>query len=142
MLLETIKNIDDLLKHAQVQDSNLLTKAPKLTKELGQIQWNDSARDIYNKVRGLKPWPMAYTFYQNKMLKILECELVESTEDNLNSVKNGEIVNIDSTGFTVSCGNEELINIKMVHFQNSKPMDARSFINGQRIEVGIDFNDV
>ena len=56
-----------------------VTYAPKLTKEMGKIDWKRPAQSIINQVRGLQPWPGAYTFYNGKMLKIIQAQI--STED-------------------------------------------------------------
>ena len=52
-----------------------VTYAPKLTTQMGKIDWNKPARSIFNQVRGLQPWPGAYTFYNGKMLKILQAAI-------------------------------------------------------------------
>ena len=61
------------------QDESKVTWAPKLTKEMGLIDWNRSARSMMDQVRGLQPWPGAYTFYNGKMLKINQAQI--STEN-------------------------------------------------------------
>ena len=65
------------------QDETQVTYAPKLTKEMGKIDWKKPARSIINQVRGLQPWPGAYTFYNGKMLKIIQAQI--TTEDVGNS---------------------------------------------------------
>ncbi|MDE2027413.1 MAG: methionyl-tRNA formyltransferase, partial [Candidatus Omnitrophica bacterium] len=54
------------------QDQALVTYAPKLTKDMGRIDWKKTAASVNNQVRGLQPWPGAYTFYKGKMLKIIK----------------------------------------------------------------------
>ncbi len=59
------------------QDGSQATRAPKLQKELGYIQWTDPAIRIHNLVRGLQPWPGAYTFVKGNLMKILETAFVD-----------------------------------------------------------------
>ena len=63
------------------QDENLATYAPKLKKKEGEIDWQLSAEEIMRKVRGLQPWPGAFTYLDGKMLKILEAQAETAGQD-------------------------------------------------------------
>jgi len=117
------------------QDHQKATLAPKLTKELGHIQWAREAREIYNLVRGLLPWPGAYTFYEGKLLKILEARIVD---DNFSQHEPGTVSEVTKEGIAVAAGGGGLL-IKEVHLQDSKPMDAHSFVVGHSIKTGFKF---
>ena len=133
-----IKTIDALEKNQctfLVQDSKLITLAPKLTKELGCIDWHKSAREIHNLVRGLLPWPTAYTFYQEKMLKILATEIVHLSNSKFQP---GEVIEIKKEGFVVGTGRDGLF-VKDVHPSNSCSMDAASFVRGYQLQAGDKF---
>jgi len=134
-LLNTIELIEKDEVTPVKQKEKDVSFAPKLTKELGQIDWKKSAAAIRNQIRGLKPWPCAYTSYKGKMLKILETELVEVQG---NPREPSEVVAIFKKGMIVATGEGGLLVYK-VHLQDSREMDALSFCNGQRLEVGFRF---
>jgi len=134
-LLETIEKIKKNKILSIHQDDKSATLAPKLTKELGRIDWGKSAVDIYNLVRGLLPWPGAYVQYKDKVLKILETSVLLGE---LTDKKSGEVVRIEKEGFAVATGHGVLL-IKQVHLEASNPMDAHSFVIGHRLEEGFQF---
>jgi len=71
-------------------------------------------------VRGLLPWPTAYTIYKEKFLKILETEIIEC---HLNDHNPGDIIEVGKQGFTVATADKGLL-VKHLHYESSKPMDA------------------
>jgi len=134
-LLKTIDSIDKGTYTFTVQDDQKATLAPKLTKELGEIQWSKKASALHDLARGLLPWPGAYTYYQGKLLKILEAEVVSH---NFLSYSPGEVTKVDKKGFTVATADQGLL-VKMVHLEASKPMSAYQFMMGHRLEPGFKF---
>ena len=117
------------------QNEKDVSYAAKLDRKLGLIDWNKKAADIYNLVRGLQPWPCAYTFFNNKMLKILNSEV----QDQKSGVASpGEVVGISKEGISVATL-DGLLLLKEVHLQDSKPMDAVSFVAGHKLETGFLF---
>jgi methionyl-tRNA formyltransferase len=118
------------------QEDNKATLAPKLIKALGHIPWNKSAVEILNLIRGVMPWPGAYTEYNGKMLKILEAAVVNK---DVPGSEPGEIVEVNKNGLLVSTGRQGLL-VEQVHLQDSKPMDAHSFLVGHELKVGYKFN--
>ncbi|MBF0522045.1 MAG: methionyl-tRNA formyltransferase [Candidatus Omnitrophica bacterium] len=134
-LKETLKAIDDGMVRLTTQDATKATKAPKLTKEFGKIDWNSSAVDIHNKVRGLQPWPCAYTYYQEKLFKILTSEVIPALNPNH---KPGEVLEISKNGILVQTAKEAIL-IKSVHLENANPMDAHSFTVGHKLQPGFQF---
>jgi methionyl-tRNA formyltransferase len=117
------------------QDQAKVTFAPKLTKEMGKIDWNKTARSIVDQVRGLQPWPGAYTFYNGKMLKITQAQI--STEDRGGSIS-GQVIKVDRDGFHVACLDKALL-IKEVQPEAGKVMPAQSFVAGYKITQGFSF---
>jgi len=117
------------------QDETKVTWAPKLTKEMGKINWHAPAPSIVNQVRGLQPWPGAYTFYNGKMLKITQAQI--STEDTAKFTP-GQVMNVNKTGFYVACP-EKAVLIKEVQPEAGKVMPANSFVAGYKIAQGYSF---
>lgn len=134
-LLKTIDAIEKRNYTLTPQDEREVTLAPKMTKELGHIAWRTRAREIHNLVRGLVPWPTAYTFYQGKILKILESSVVQG---DFSSFTPGEVVEIGREGFVVAAGEDGLL-VRQVHLEASKKMDAYSFTVGHKMETGFKF---
>jgi len=113
------------------QDETKATWAPKLTKEMGLIDWKKPARAIINQVLGLQPWPGAYTFCKGKMLKITQAQI--SMEDKAKSSP-GQVIKVSKDGFHVACSDKGLL-IKEVQPEAGKVMSANSFVAGYRIKV-------
>lgn len=115
------------------QDESQATFAPKLTKEMGRINWNLQASQVINQLRGLQPWPGAYTFYNGKILKIIEADLVT---DDSGLFKPGQVVSVDKSGFQVACS-DRLISVRQIQPEAGKSMPAASFVAGYKIIPGI-----
>jgi methionyl-tRNA formyltransferase len=134
-LLDTLQKIEAdefcLIK----QDHAKATLASKLTKEMGHIDWTKEAHVIHNYVRGLVPWPNAYTYAEDKMLKILQTKVVAL--EHLEGVP-GEVLAILKDGFIVRAGRGALL-VKKVHLESSRLMDAKIFISGYKMSVGFRF---
>ena len=117
------------------QDQSKVTLAPKLTKELGRIDWNRSAQEIHNLIRGLVPWPAGYTQYNGKFLKILKTTVMNQTTSQVP----GTVIDITKQGICVSTGNNILI-LEHVHPESGKPIAAHAFALGQRLQIDSSFN--
>jgi len=116
------------------QDESSVTLAPKLTKELGHIDWKRSALEIHNLARGLLPWPAAYTLYKGKTLKVLKTALVPDAAD----AEPGKVLRVTKEGIFVACGKNSLL-LTRVHPESGKPMDAASFAAGHKVQPGTCF---
>ncbi len=113
------------------QDHAKATRAPKMHKDLGHIRWDMTAKEIHDLVRGVQPWPGAYTFWRGNRLKVLEAVAADA----LAKGAPGEIVELHKDGFYVQA-NDRAVLIKRVHPANSHAMDARAFLAGHRLVVG------
>lgn len=119
----------------EITQSSGVTFAPKLTKELGRISWRDPAVKIHDLVRGLIPWPAAFTHVKGKTLKVLETAPL--LDDNKRA-KPGEIVVLGKEGITVKTG-QGLLLVKKVHLESAKPTSAHNFAIGFRLKAGDKF---
>ena len=106
--------------------------AKMLDKNLANINWNKSSMEIHNLVRGLNPWPIAYTEYKGERMKIYETEFLEEE----NSKEPGTIIDVSKNGIKVACKDSVLI-IKKVQFPNGKPLTIEQYLNGHEIEKNI-----
>ncbi|MBP2639956.1 MAG: Methionyl-tRNA formyltransferase [Firmicutes bacterium] len=114
------------------QNAQEATYAPLLTREIEAIDWQRSAMDIHNQVRGLNPWPGAYCLYKDRILKIWRTSIQENRE----ILKNpGCIIAVESDCLFVATGNG-IIRLEEVQPQNKRRMGAGIFSTGYRIEAG------
>ncbi|WP_066893886.1 methionyl-tRNA formyltransferase [Clostridium nigeriense] len=104
--------------------------AKMLNKELALINWNNSAYDIHNLIRGLNPWPIAYTNYEDKSMKIYESTVLK--EDS--KKEPGTIISVSKEGMKVATLDGTLL-IKKIQFPNGKPLTIEQYINGNEIKV-------
>ncbi|WP_298267182.1 methionyl-tRNA formyltransferase, partial [Geobacter sp.] len=111
------------------QDDALSCYAPMLKKETGLIDWTRSARDIKNLVRGLTPWPSAYTSLHGKTLKICRASVDCSTGEP------GLVIKSSKEGILVACGTGSLL-IEELQLEGRKRLPATDFLAGYRIEPG------
>lgn len=128
-----IRTIDGMSKGeiTPIKQEGETCYAKMLNKDTGKIDWNKSAKDIHNLIRGLNPWPIAHTTYKGENMKIYESIVL-----NENSAKEpGTIIDVNKNGMRVNSGNG-IILIKKIQFPNGKPLTIEQYINGKEIEVG------
>lgn len=116
------------------QDDSKATYAPKLKKEDGLINWKDEAVVIHNKVRGLLPWPGAYTHYEGKVIKVLKTDIPGC--EVFSKASPGEVIDIIKDRGIVVCTGSEPATITHLQLEGKKAMDADSFIRGHKIAKG------
>lgn len=127
------ETIDALLKNElkpEKQNHDEFTYAPMLSKELSPIDWNLSAREVHNKIRGLSPWPSANAKLNGKTVKIHQSIL---------SDKKGELAGqIVENGkrLVVCCGDKNCIEILNLQAEGKKAMSAADFMRGNQVNVG------
>lgn len=112
--------------------------AQSIKKEDGRIAWGKPAREIFNLIRGMKHWPVAFTNIIGegntvKTVKILKASLSEGTAGPVTAGTITELVK--QKGFVVRCGQGSLL-IEEVHPENKNPMSAWQFVLGSRLAVG------
>ena len=111
--------------------------AAMITKKMGLIDFSKSAEELERLVRGLNPWPSAYTFLNGKNLKIWKAEAdMSQAEKNIP----GTVVRADEEGICVACGTGRLI-LKEVQLEGKKRMDSASFLRGCKVEPGTRLTD-
>lgn len=137
VLLEAIELIENKKAVFQKQDNSKATYAPKLKKEDGLINWSEDAIKIHNKVRGIIPWPGAYTHFDGKILKVWETKVSDFVCGG--DIKAGTVLDIvKNKGIIVKTGSGALA-ITHLQAEGKKILDADSFLRGHRIEKGYRF---
>jgi methionyl-tRNA formyltransferase len=112
------------------QDDNLANYAHKLTKEEGKIDWTDSATNIARKVRGLFPWPSAYTFMDEQNIRIHSAS-VSNNVDIDTSATAGSVISSDKQGIYVATG-EGVVCLEKLQLPGKKAMTAEQILNGNK----------
>ena len=135
LVLETLRQLDSGLLEPICQNSDLASYAPKLKKEDGLIQWNQPAIKIHNLVRGLTPWPGAFSFLESKRFKVCKTEIKSC--DSIDQP--GVIVRISGYGIEVGTKNERIV-ITELQPEGKKRMDVKSFLAGHKLIIGNKFS--
>ena len=132
LLVKTVKAIESGRytenPQAHLAEGAELKHAPKIFKEDCQIDWSQSAEKIYNLVRGLSPYPTAYTFLQDKVLKIFraEYELADTNE------AAGQFLS-DNKTFLKAAATNGFVSLKEVQLEGKKRMGIEEFLRGGRL---------
>jgi methionyl-tRNA formyltransferase len=113
------------------QDDGRATYAARLTKADGLVDWSRSAVDVHNLIRGLYPWPHAYTFWNGRRLILLR----SSPSSGTTHAEAGIVIAAHSEELRVSAG-EGHLQILELQAEGKRPMTAREFLAGYRIEPG------
>lgn len=126
LLLETLPSIIDGTAKRIPQNNEEATYAFNIKPEDEKIDFSKTKRQIYNQVRGLYSWPIAYTILRNKRIKVYECEMSDHVFSNR---IDGEIVALYKNGIGVKVSNGEII-IKTLQLEGKRKMSAEEFLNG------------
>lgn len=129
VLLETL----DALKHGSLkpekQNDALSTYARQLSKGEGEIDWSKTNDEIYNHVRGMNPWPRAYSFIGKKRFVT---DFVYKADD---SGEPGTVLRADGDGILVACGKGSVL-IKELKVEGKKKMPVSDYLRGHALEAG------
>lgn len=131
LLIETLKDIEAGTAKAEKQNEEESSYVKMFTKEFGQIDFNQSAYKIECLVRGLNPWPSAYTSLHGKTLKIWKAQVVDTNE----SQTPGTIIEVAKDSFTVMTG-EGALKILEMQLEGKKRMPTDAFLRGYSVSVG------
>lgn len=115
----------------ELQDESKATFSPNITSEEERIDWNKSAREVFNHIRGLYPWPVAHTLLDGKRFKIYEASLAEGQGQPGQIIEKGKKTLVVATG-------DGAISLKSVQPAGKPRMSVVDFLNGvgRKLEVG------
>ena len=132
---EALKKVIPLCLEGKIslipQDENLATYAPKLKKEDGLINWEEKGEKIKNKVRGLIPWPCAYSYLKGKMIKILKVSVIYEKA----SFSPGTIVLADKKRGILVSASDSLIKIEKLQPEGRKVLSWKEYLVGLREDI-------
>ena len=131
---KVLKETIDLIEKGEApripQNHDEFTYAPMMNKTLGQIDFSKSAKEIHNLVRGVNPWPSAYTTYKGQTMKIWKTKVLSESSDKAP----GTILKVDKEGIRVST-KDNVILISEIQMPGKKRVLVEEYIKGNSIET-------
>ncbi|WP_218656974.1 methionyl-tRNA formyltransferase [Enterococcus hirae] len=134
LLLKTLPDILNGNLSPRPQDESKVTFSPNITREQEAIDWNKTAEEIDNQVRGMRPWPIAFTTYEQTRWKLLNVEaLAEKT-----TAESGTIIKKDKKNLWIACGKQTVLAIKELQPAGKGKQAINEFLNGsgQQVMIG------
>lgn len=126
LLSETIPSLLKGELTAEKQDESKVSFAKNIKREEERINWSKTGEEIYNHIRGLHPWPVAYTTLNGEVLKVWWGE--KANTDHTSTP--GEIIEVLNDGILVTTGNQTAIKLIDIQPAGKKRMEAKQYING------------
>ncbi|ART76297.1 methionyl-tRNA formyltransferase [Sutcliffiella horikoshii] len=126
LLSETLPQLFDEKLQAEVQNHEEATFASNIKREQEKIDWTKDGEQIYNHIRGLHPWPVAYTTMEGQVMKVWWGEKTQITYEAVP----GTIIGIEDDGFIVKTGNSTGIKITDLQLAGKKRMTGTQYLNG------------
>ncbi len=127
LILKTLQNLEFGKATFIKQDDSKSTYAKKMTKELGHIDFTKDAESIERLIRGLNPWPSAFTYLDGKVMKIWDADVVDA------GGVPGTVISEDKDSFVIATGSKAL-KVSELQLEGKKRMKASDFLNGRSIE--------
>lgn len=139
LVLKSVKAIESGIYELKPQDDSQSVHAPKIFKETCKINWSKPVSEIYNLIRGLSPYPAAYTEYKDKNDQLVSIKLfITDMEESAVSSNLGTVSSDGKTYLKVACSNG-YIKIKELQMAGKKRMSIEEFLRGFKIEQGFRF---
>lgn len=134
LLKETLPSLINGTNTRTVQDEALVTFASNISREQELIDWNKDARTLYNQVRGLHPWPVAYTKFEEANFKIWWAQVGKTST----TAAPGEVVKIEKDHFEVATGDGSTLALYDVQPAGKKRMTAEDYLRGtgSKLQIG------
>lgn len=125
LLKDTLPSIINKTNESIPQDDTKATFASNISREDERINWNQSAQDIHNHIRGLSPWPVAYTTMEDKNLKLFSAFIINDKKG-----KPGEIIETTKKAIIIGTGSEDAIAVTDMQLAGKKRMSVANYLSG------------
>ncbi len=135
ILLETIEKIENGQVVRTKQNEEESTYVSQISKQEGQIDFNNSASFIERQIRAMNHWPSAFTTLEGKAFKIWDADVLCESEYDANGLENGSVVFADKQNVYIKCG-EGLLKLIEVQIEGKKRMNIDEFLRGKKIDRG------
>jgi methionyl-tRNA formyltransferase len=131
LMVETLRALEGGQIQPTPQGHSRATLAPILKKEDGRMDFSRSASDLFNRMRGFRPWPGAFTTFKTKTLQVHRAEPVQRPGE----LMPGTIA-VEAAHLLVGCGQDTALDLVEVQIEGKRRMTAQEFINGYRPQTG------
>ncbi|MCR5053317.1 MAG: methionyl-tRNA formyltransferase [Lachnospiraceae bacterium] len=138
LIVEALPKLDSGEITPIPQDESKATKVGMIRKALGKISFMEPAEKIERYVRGLYPWPGAYTFLDGKTVKIHSADVTDLPEDAPKDLSNGTVVYSDKDTLIIKTS-DKCLSVKELQLEGKKRMSISDFLRGHKIETGAKF---
>jgi len=138
LTLQVLDQIEAGQEHGLPQDQKQVTKAPKLTKELGLVDFSKPAPQVDRQIRAFQPWPTAYAYWHRPNLPPMRIILLRAAADpalNTNRPA-GEVMVVQGDQLSIACGDGSVVNLLSLQPAGKKILSTREFLRGYRVQVG------
>lgn len=125
------KNIETRTQRSFIQGLEVLKPAPKITRETMHIDWTKSTKDVYNLIRGLSPYPAAYTEISKDGGEPVQMKIFETEKVEMNNCEPGKLIS-DGKSYIYICTGDGALSIKELQISGKKRMDVKTFLLGFR----------
>lgn len=132
LLIDTLPKLFEGQLQPIPQDESLVTFSPNISREEERIDWNKPAQQISNKIRGMRPWPVAHAVLNGERCKIWQAQVLE---DQTTSETPGKIISWDKESISVACGYDSVLKVLEIQPAGKKRMSVANFVNGNDMEV-------
>jgi methionyl-tRNA formyltransferase len=135
LMVRTLERIESGGVEPRAQTHSQATLAPRLRKVDGELDWQQTAARLFDRIRGVTPWPGAFSRLRERPLKILWGRVIEDRAVAEVS-EPGTYLGLIESRMAVSCGEGTILGLERVQRPGKKPVEALQFVNGEPIEVG------
>lgn len=130
LLAETVKGLENGTVRPQKQPEEGVCYAPIIKKEMGQIDFSKTAREIDCLIRAFTPWPSAFMFIDGTRVKVLKAKVSENCNSEPGTVLGS------SNGLNIACGNGTSITVLELQPEGKGAMTAKAYLNGKQLKAG------
>lgn len=136
LVLDVLKELEEGTAVREPQNQALATYCKKLDKSMGKLDFSKSAVELERLIRGLNPWPCAYTTLDGKLLKLWKASVIENTGKQYEDASCGAVVKVDKDGLHVKTAKGILV-ITELQLEGKKRMAVDDFLRGYQVMEGI-----
>ncbi len=131
LMISTLEKLEKGEIAPQKQDEEKASYAPIIKKEMAKLDFNKTAKELHNEVRGYYSWPCAFFFMGGKRIKVISATMGEECNAPAGTVVGNE------NELVIACGENTSIKINILQPEGSKQMTAKQYLNGKTIEIGM-----
>lgn len=138
LALNVLEQIEQGTEQGIPQDMKLVTKAPKLNKEMALIDFNRTASQVDCQIRAFQPWPNPYTYLHRGSGQPLRLIILRATPDPSQQTDKapGEVVHVGPNQLCIACGQGTVLNLHTIQPSGKKEQAVAEFLRGYRVQVG------